>query len=458
MELGQPINFQTKSCVANTLTENRINTESEKDINFIETLAKLLAKENGNFFADKNETKLLEQRLAQGIFPVEVLGNIHEKEAKLIERFDHLDHNIFPITLQFLNQERPLGIPEPIDGNSLKSLLLAKANQEIPLKDPNILNLLKELGIDPNLEGLENNLNLKALFQENETQQILSTENLAQNKIGIPNAKLEGSDLAGIMENTDLETKNESSHLVNRLIPMGEKSPDVSQREVKGLEKELAIKNFFSTNGTSVETRGHSTEGNNTMQQFNNEQTFTNFSMGNQLFSQVYEEGDISQVLKEPEVTPKELPNFILKQISNNLKFNKLTGASELSIRLKPEELGKMTLQLLAQEGQISIKIITENIRAREIIEHNLLHLKQTLANQGIKCTEVEVQVSTDSTFNEFMGQQHNHPFNQSRSKHYGKANSLGTYDRNQLPIEEVYQEETTSSLSRSLDGYEFLA
>ena len=239
---------------------------------------------------------------------------------------------------------------------------------------------------------------------------------------------------------------------------MGEKSPDVSQREVKGLEKELAIKNFFSTNGTSVETRGHSTEGNNTMQQFNNEQTFTNFSMGNQLFSQVYEEGDISQVLKEPEVTPKELPNFILKQISNNLKFNKLTGASELSIRLKPEELGKMTLQLLAQEGQISIKIITENIRAREIIEHNLLHLKQTLANQGIKCTEVEVQVSTDSTFNEFMGQQHNHPFNQSRSKHYGKANSLGTYDRNQLPIEEVYQEETTSSLSRSLDGYEFLA
>ena len=155
MELGQPINFQTKSCVANTLTENRINTESEKDINFIETLAKLLAKENGNFFADKNETKLLEQRLAQGIFPVEVLGNIHEKEAKLIERFDHLDHNIFPITLQFLNQERPLGIPEPIDGNSLKSLLLAKANQEIPLKDPNILNLLKELGIDPNLRVLK---------------------------------------------------------------------------------------------------------------------------------------------------------------------------------------------------------------------------------------------------------------------------------------------------------------
>lgn len=461
MELGQTINIQTASSVTNNLTESRINTDNVKDFTFIETLSKLLTIENGDFFAEKNKTKLLEERLAQGIFPVELLENINEKEAGIIEGFDHLDHNIFPITLQFLNQEKLVEIPEAIDMDSLKDLLLAGAKQEIPQDNSNLPNLLKKLGINlKNPEAFEKSPNLKSFFQEKDAQQIFTTENLVQNKIGSPTAKLEGSSLTGIMENTDLETERGSSDLVNRLILREEKSSDVSQRELKGLEKELTIKNFISTNSTSVEAQGNSTEGNNSMQQsFNKEQTFTNSLISTQLFSQVYEDGGISQVIKEPEVTPKELPNFILKQISNNLKFNKLTGSSELSIRLKPEELGKMTLQLLAQEGQVSIKIITESIRAREVIEHNLLHLKQTLANQGIKCTEIEVQVNTDSSFNEFMGQQHHHPFNHSRNKHNGKSNFIGAYDRNQLPIEEIgNQEGTTSSLNRSLDGLEFLA
>ncbi|NLT96256.1 MAG: flagellar hook-length control protein FliK, partial [Clostridia bacterium] len=189
----------------------------------------------------------------------------------------------------------------------------------------------------------------------------------------------------------------------------------------------------------------------------NNEPIISNLFTENQPIARFFNDTGQNQVVKEPEITPKELPNFILKQISNNFKFNKLTGTSELSIRLRPEELGKVTLQLLSQDGQLSVKIITENIRSMEIVEQNLAHLKQTLANQGIKCTEIEVQVNTDSTFNQFMGQQQN-AFNHTRHNLRNKANYLGAYGKNEITLEGVGKEETMSFVRRNPDGLELFA
>jgi len=116
-----------------------------------------------------------------------------------------------------------------------------------------------------------------------------------------------------------------------------------------------------------------------------------------------------------------------------------------------------MTLQLLAQDGQVSVKILTENSRAREIVEQNLGQLKQTLANQGIKCTSINVSVSTDSSFNQFMGHQHN-PFNQAKYSNKGKY-SLGTNGRKELQIQELsYAQGSNSSAKRILDGLELFA
>ncbi|MFZ7104596.1 MAG: flagellar hook-length control protein FliK [Peptococcaceae bacterium] len=123
----------------------------------------------------------------------------------------------------------------------------------------------------------------------------------------------------------------------------------------------------------------------------------------------------------EPEVPVKEIPEFLLKQISGKFLANKSDGTQELNIRLKPAELGKMSLHLTANNGQVTVKILTDNMNARELVEQNIIHLKQSLADQGIKCNAIDVQVNADSSFNQFMGHQSN-PFNQSRQSSRNKV------------------------------------
>ncbi|MFZ5943706.1 MAG: flagellar hook-length control protein FliK [Bacillota bacterium] len=132
----------------------------------------------------------------------------------------------------------------------------------------------------------------------------------------------------------------------------------------------------------------------------------------------------------QEDVPIKELPDFLQKQIQSRLITNKVDGSQELSIKLKPAELGKLTVQITANNGQVSVKILTENSNVRELVEQNLVQLKHSLSTQGIKCESINVQVGTDSSFNQFMGHQFN-PFNHSRQSNKYKNSSFNSDKRN---------------------------
>jgi len=229
-------------------------------------------------------------------------------------------------------------------------------------------------------------------------------------------------------------------------------------QKVEYLEEEN--KKSFLAEPTLFQTKKEfpKTDNNNFNRSFSNKEANSSLAvMGKQTFSGLVEDNYLP-IPREPGVTPKELPEFLLKQINNNIKYNKLTGTTELSLKLKPEELGKVTLKLLAQDGQVNVKIITENTRAREIVEQNLGHLKQTLANQGIKCAGIDVQVNSDSSFQQFMGGNQSNPFNQPRYANKGRY-SPGTNGRKQLLIEGLASPEGSGpSLKRTLDGLELFA
>lgn len=239
---------------------------------------------------------------------------------------------------------------------------------------------------------------------------------------------LEKPNVLGQLGNKGIESQAESHQLE---IPLSAKF-SLAQLKTDSQEANASKFNSFLTKESDLQPT------------FTSSQTLTEF----------FKDEGINQINKEPELTTKELPEFLLKQIKNNFKLDKLTGTSQLSLRLKPEELGKMTVQLFSQDGQVRVKILTENTRAREVIEQNLVHLKQTFTSQGIKCNHIDVQVNTDSSFNQFMGQHYN-PFNHAR---YGPK---GKYDlgnaRKELQIEDV-SESSDLSTKRFSDGLELFA
>lgn len=133
-------------------------------------------------------------------------------------------------------------------------------------------------------------------------------------------------------------------------------------------------------------------------------------------------------------VSPKELPKYILEQLKNNFRTNKADNTSEVTIRLKPESLGKITLHLTTEGEKLSIRIFTESSLSKALVEQNMSLLRQALEEQGIKSKSINVEVGGDNL------SQH---FNQQR-EHQTKGNSAYFINKNKKEYSAIKVEERT--------------
>jgi flagellar hook-length control protein FliK len=61
---------------------------------------------------------------------------------------------------------------------------------------------------------------------------------------------------------------------------------------------------------------------------------------------------------------------------------------------LKPESLGRITLELVNSKEGLTAKMMTESSQVKELLDKSLDGLKNTLSSQGINVNNVEVKVS----------------------------------------------------------------
>ncbi|MFW5488829.1 MAG: flagellar hook-length control protein FliK [Desulfovibrio sp.] len=103
--------------------------------------------------------------------------------------------------------------------------------------------------------------------------------------------------------------------------------------------------------------------------------------------------------------------NEILKQIETGVLKGASNGAKQLTIQLKPVELGTVQVMLhQSKNGELKAMIRTENADVTKAVADQLAHVKETLAQQGVKVSQVEVQtgLARDSMGQQWNGQQHN--------------------------------------------------
>ena len=68
----------------------------------------------------------------------------------------------------------------------------------------------------------------------------------------------------------------------------------------------------------------------------------------------------------------------------------------EMRIDLKPEFLGHVRLQIVTENQQVTVRILTELPMVRDMIESNIQQLKSDLQQQGLRVERVEVAVADD--------------------------------------------------------------
>lgn len=82
-----------------------------------------------------------------------------------------------------------------------------------------------------------------------------------------------------------------------------------------------------------------------------------------------------------------EMETYIVKQI----QVNRGTGATETTLRLFPENLGRVDVRITALNGAITAHFITSQVAGKEAIEQQLNQLRHALMQQGLQVEKIEV-------------------------------------------------------------------
>ncbi|RBP46761.1 flagellar hook-length control protein FliK [Garciella nitratireducens] len=93
----------------------------------------------------------------------------------------------------------------------------------------------------------------------------------------------------------------------------------------------------------------------------------------------------------------------IVEKIVNKIEFQKEGDLSSIQIQLKPEELGKMEIQLRIKDGEIEGKIFVESISAKNAIESQLQDLKERLKTRNIFLKDLNIDLQQK---NQYEGQE----------------------------------------------------
>jgi hypothetical protein len=90
------------------------------------------------------------------------------------------------------------------------------------------------------------------------------------------------------------------------------------------------------------------------------------------------------------------LRSEVFEQIVQRAAVQLRNDQGEMHIDLKPDFLGRVRMQILTENQQVSVRIFTERPAVRDLIETGLYQLKSDLQNQGLQVDRLEVAMSTD--------------------------------------------------------------
>ena len=109
------------------------------------------------------------------------------------------------------------------------------------------------------------------------------------------------------------------------------------------------------------------------------------------------EEGRLRSWKTLENTSPKENKQFydgLVKKVKMNLRPD---GTSTASIRLRPQSLGHMIMNLEVVQKQVQAKIIVESLAAKKLVMEQLQSLQQELQQQGVQVESLSIRVRESS-------------------------------------------------------------
>jgi flagellar hook-length control protein FliK len=154
----------------------------------------------------------------------------------------------------------------------------------------------------------------------------------------------------------------------------------------------------------------------------------------NQSVSALLQHGNIHDISLS-ETAPKQIVSQQFSQqlldIIHGSKFTRMgNGQSQLVIRLHPEHLGFLTIKLVQENGELTAKIITSTVSAKELIEANIQQIRHAIPAQNITIEKFDVftQQPSDFGFREQQRESREQPHSQQERQESSKRDNTSDF------------------------------
>jgi flagellar hook-length control protein FliK len=85
--------------------------------------------------------------------------------------------------------------------------------------------------------------------------------------------------------------------------------------------------------------------------------------------------------------------SHILDQVIEKAALHNTRDRNSLTMRLHPEELGELRLELVLEKGALRAHVHAQSHQVQEVLERNMFRLREALEQHGLRLDEVEVSV-----------------------------------------------------------------
>ncbi|MEC0283158.1 flagellar hook-length control protein FliK [Terribacillus saccharophilus] len=105
--------------------------------------------------------------------------------------------------------------------------------------------------------------------------------------------------------------------------------------------------------------------------------------------------------LKQADQMPEQASEELIQKLEQAVKFSGIlsdrNGLKELSIQLKPGNLGDLQVKLVRENGDITVQIIATSKQAKDLLESNISSLKHMFSPHQVTISERADQIQTAS-------------------------------------------------------------
>jgi flagellar hook-length control protein FliK len=103
---------------------------------------------------------------------------------------------------------------------------------------------------------------------------------------------------------------------------------------------------------------------------------------------------------KEMNPTPtatRDMQSDVIRQIVQRMTLHSRGNQSTMTIHLKPEFLGQVQMEVSTEHQQVTVRMATESMAVKHMVEQGLQHLKSELQQQGLHVHKFDVFVANDN-------------------------------------------------------------